>query len=148
METLISTIETAIKKEIPTGCYVRVWKRNRALGGAAIGIFFAANDYNINNVEDQKPQAVSLTLDPATWELEVQAYSCMGGQSVKRVPNKDIPAERHLAMKGVKVAFRKPQANETAVLKAIAKFAHNWRETIRNNKDVLMYSDKVDYSKF
>ena len=149
MEALIKKIQDILNKELPSGCYIYVNSRPHAFGnGNSIAIMFAATDYNINQVRGQRPQAVSLSLDLNDMELIPQVYGGNGGRTIYREPNLNDPSEKYLAMKSVKVPFRQPQKNETAVLKAIEKFAQNWRKTIRENIDTILYKDLVDYSKF
>jgi hypothetical protein len=57
------------------------------------------------------------------------------------------PDEKYLAAKSVKVPFRTPQPNEKAVLDAIRRFAENYKKTLADNREVLLYQDIVDYDK-
>jgi hypothetical protein len=115
--------------------------------GNNIRIFIAASDYKINGVSGQLPQVVSLSLDLSDMDLHPQVYGGNGGQRVERKPNMNDPKEKYLAMKGVKVPFRTPQPNEKAVLDAIRRFAENYKKTLANNREVLLYQDVVDYDK-
>jgi hypothetical protein len=115
--------------------------------GNNIRIFIAASDYKINGVSGQLPQVVSLSLDLSDMDLHPQVYGGNGGQRVERKPNMNDPKEKYLAMKGVKVPFRTPQPNEKAVLDAIKRFAENYKKTLAENREVLLYQDIVDYDK-
>ena len=115
--------------------------------GNNIRIFIAASDYKINGVSGQLPQVVSLSLDLSDMDLHPQVYGGNGGQRVERKPNMSDPNEKYLAMKGVKVPFRTPQPNEKAVLDAIRRFAENYKKTLSDNREVLLYQDIVDYDK-
>jgi hypothetical protein len=146
METvLISKIKEILERTLPAGCYIKI-APVKLLGGTSIKIFFAASDYDINSVSEQKPQAVSLRLDVDSLELKPQTWGGMGGQCIYREPNKDDPKERYLAMKSVKVPFRKPQQNEVAVMAAIERFAKNWIKTIKDNIDTIKYKELVNYN--
>lgn len=140
---MIEKIKNILAAEVPN-FYTNVWEW-QGLGDKYIGIFIAASDYDINQVKNQKPQAVSLSLCLNDLELRPQVYGGNGGQSIYREPNPNDPAEKYLWGKSVKVPFRKPQPNEAAVLKAIAKFCQNYKQTLINNIDVLKYRDIVDY---
>lgn len=72
----------------------------------------------------------------------------MGGQSIYRKPNKDVDNEKYLAMKSVKIPFRMPKKEEKNVLDCVEKFAKNWVLALKENKDVLMYQDYVNYDEF
>ena len=115
------------------------------LGSKDLAIRIAAKDFLINGVEGQRPQAVSLTLDLTTLELQPQVFGGCGGQCIHRQPNRNLPDEKHLAMKSVKIPFRKPQRNEEAILKAITKFCQNYKQTLIDNIDVLTDQKIVDY---
>ena len=99
----------------------------------------------INQVSGQKPQIVSLSLDLDTMELQPQCFGGNGGQSIYREPNLNDPKERFLAMKSVKVPFRKPQQTAEKIKVCILKFVDNYIQTLKDNKDVLKYKNIVDY---
>jgi len=142
---LKSKIEAILEKVVPN-FYRRVWTYKNYFGeGKNLGILIAASDYAINNVRGQYPQAVSLTLDLSSLELHPQIFGGNGGQAIYRNPNLDDPKEKYLAMKSVKIPFRTPNKEEGAVLKAIEKFAENYKKTLKENIDVLRYTDIVDY---
>jgi len=84
-----------------------------------IRIMFAANDHAINGVRGQFPQCVSLLLSVNSLELQTQVYGGNGGGVIYRKPNMEDRKEKYLAMKNVKIPFRKPLKTEEAVLKAI-----------------------------
>ena len=115
--------------------------------GNNIRIFIAASDYKINGVSGQLPQVVSLSLDLSDMDLHPQVYGGNGGRAISRKPNMNDPKEKYLAMQSVKVPFRTPQPNEKAVLDAIKKFAENYKKTLAENREVLLYQDIVDYDK-
>ena len=143
---MTNTIESLIKRIAPNA-HVIVQERNGAFSGTYIKIVVAASDYEINRVGGQFPACVSLSLNPATMDLCVQIYGGMGGNIIYRKPNMDDPSERYLAMKGIKIPFRRPKPNEASVLKTIAKFVENWKEAIKENLPVMCHNDAVDYEK-
>lgn len=144
-QDLKSKIEAILEKVVPN-FYHRVWTYKNYFGeGKNLGILIAASDYAINGVRGQFPQAVSLTLDLSSLELHPQIFGGNGGQSIYRNPNMNDPKEKYLAMKSVKIPFRTPTKEEGAVLKAIEKFAENYKKTLKENIDVLRYTDIVDY---
>jgi len=111
-----------------------------------IKIAFACSHIDINNVRGQKPQIVSLSLNLTDLELQSQMYGGNGGQYIYRQPNKEIATEKYLAMKSVKVPFRKPKKEKKFVLNAITRFANNYIKTLKENESVLMYQDLIDYN--
>lgn len=90
-------------------------------------------------------QAVSLSLNTKTLELQVQQYGGEGGQSVYKEPDQNNPNERFYAMIRAKVPFRRPACNERDVLNAIERFAQNYKKTLLENRAVLKYQDLVNY---
>jgi hypothetical protein len=144
-EELKNKIELILKKILPK-FYIKVWVyKNFFDDNKNIGIIISASNYEINNVEGQYPQAVSLSLDLKTLELRPQIFGGNGGQSIYRDPNMNDPKEKYLVMKSIKIPFRTPPKNEEAVLKAIEKFAENYKKAIKDNIDVLRYRDIIDY---
>lgn len=143
LETIQGKIEEQLKAILPPQAYLKVTPY-KSLGGKKLAIEFAASDYQINNVRDQRPQAVSLSLDEEL-NLQPQIFGGMGGRTIDREVDPTNPAEKWLAMKSITIPFRKPQQTEAAVLKAIQDFAKRWLQAMRDNKDALKYKDLVDY---
>lgn len=136
-----------LKNTLPEGVHYEVEEYNTSIGKEqSLLIIIAANDYEINRVKDQNPQRVCLNWNLITNELEPLNFGGMGGQSINRKPNLNDDSEKHLAMKSVKVPFRRPRPETEKILKAIERFAQNWLKTLRENKKDLMYNDIVDYS--
>lgn len=107
-------------------------------------IVIAATQDEINNVKGQYPACVSLLLENETKKLDVQIFGGMGGNFIYRLPNKEIPSEFYLALKSIKIPFRRPQPKEEAILKAIKKFAENWKATVKENLGKFPYN--YDYA--
>ncbi|MFW5847885.1 MAG: hypothetical protein ACOCVF_03115 [bacterium] len=122
--------------------------RKSIFGEKQIAIEIFASTFEINNVKGQRPQMVSLLLDLNSKELRPQVFGGNGGQHIFRLPDMDNPKEKYLAMKSVKIPFRKPKNNDAAILNAIEKFATRWIETLKENRKVLKYQDIVDYDSF
>ncbi len=141
--TLIEKIKAILDKNLP-GFFTLVGSYT-VLGRRMIKIIMAASGNEINRVNGQYAQKVSLSLDPKTWELQVQVYGGSGGGSIYRKPNMDDNKEKYLAMKSEKIPFRKPKNNEESVLKAIDKFSKEYKNTLIEFKDRLMFKDVVDY---
>lgn len=110
-----------------------------------LAIFIATSETNINNVNNQKPNIVSLILNLNTMDLTPQIFGGNGGQSFYRNINPNNPDEKFLAMRSVKVPFRKPQQNETSVLKAIETFCKNYKKLLIENYDLLRYPEFNNY---
>jgi hypothetical protein len=105
----------------------------------------AASNYEINRVSGQYPQYVSLMLDLSDMDLHTQVFGGNGGDRIYLIPDKNDPKEKYLAMAGRRIPFRKPKPNEKNVLDAIRRFAQNYRNTLVENRDRLMYQDVVNY---
>lgn len=117
-----------------------------SLGGKFLAIKMACSSYEINRVEGQRIQAVSLRLNLETLELNTQVFGGCGGQSIYREVDPNNPLEKYLAMKSVKIPFRKPQNNLPSVYKAIRKFCVNYKQTLIDNVGQLTNKDKVNYN--
>ena len=137
-------IEAIIREQLPK-FHFKVWE-NSNWWGDYIGIAISAQKYNINGVGGQHPQRVGLCLQLKNLELDTQVFGGMGGGCVYRKPDLNNPMEKHLAMKSVKVPFRKPPKNEASVLKAIERFCQRYKATLIENKEKLMYQDIVNYN--
>ena len=140
-------IEDILKRTLPSKSYSLV-KEGTIMGDPYMRIEFAVSDFNINNVEGQKPQLVSLMLFTDTLELRPQAFGCNGGQHIYRMPDMADPKEKYLVMKSIKIPFRKPLQEKVNVLAAIERFATNWVKLLKENKEFLMYSNIVNYDEF
>ena len=104
------------------------------LSDPCVNIAMAAKDFLINGVPDQRPQQVVLTYGYGELKSHYPVY---------REPDRSKPEEYYLAMKGVKVPFRKPKTGKE--LGAVRKFCRAYKDTLRANVDVLMYKEYVDY---
>ena len=140
-------IEEILKRTLPSKSYSLV-KEGLLMGEPYMRIEFAVSDFNINNVQGQKPQLVSLMLFTNTLEIRPQVFGCNGGQHIYRMPDMADPKEKYLAMKSIKIPFRKPLQVKANVLTAIERFAENWVRLLKENKEFLMYSNIVNYDEF
>lgn len=122
-----------------------VSEHKNVFSGNYLKIWVACSEININDVSGQKPQLISLNLDIEPLELTVQIFGGNGGQNIYRKPNLNHPEEQYLAMKGIKIPFRKPAPNKESVLKAIEKFVKCYIEKLKENKEVLEYKNIVNY---
>lgn len=144
---LVNKIEDILYKKLPNfniEADVRKWRLG---GGEFIKIGISASTYEINGVAKQYPQYVTLMLDLKTLELKPFPFGGMGGGSIHLVPNSADPSEKYLAIKSIKVPFRKPQPNEKAVLSAIERFAENYLKLLQQYRDRLTQQAFVDYDK-
>lgn len=142
-DQLITEISSIISKTLP-GFWYSVSKY-KILGESMLAIQISANDYLINNVEGQRPQSVSLSLDLNTLELQPQVFSGNGGNHIFRKINPDDPSEKFLAMKSIKIPFRKPKYELQAIYRAIAKFCENYKTILIDNIEQLQYQQYVNY---
>ena len=144
-DALQEKIEKILKDELP-GFYTFVRKRKNFFGETYyLQIGMAASNYEINRVSGQYPQYVSLMLDLSDMDLHTQVFGGNGGDRIYLIPDKNDPKEKYLAMAGRRIPFRKPKPNEKNVLDAIRRFAQNYRNTLVENRDRLMYQDVVNY---
>lgn len=139
-QELIVKIEEAIRKEVPSTTVVEVRRHNGFIPNLQIKLYVPGP--TINNVPGQFIQRVLLMLDLTDMELRPIF------RGVTRKVNPNHPREKYLAQVGVKIPFRKPAQEEEAVIRACARFAKRWVEALRENVDVLMYQDLVDYKQF
>ena len=138
-DELMEKIRAILKEELPN-FYTFVKKSKSSFSGDEyLVILMAASNYEINRVRGQYPQAVSLMLNLKDMDLHPQVFGGNGGQSIYLIPDPNDPKEKYLAMASRKVPFRRPKPNEKAVLEAIRKFAVNYRNLLKENKDRLMY---------
>lgn len=141
-----ATLEEILNRVLPSGMVRNVIKRhNKFMGMDELRIWVACSNQDINQVQGQKPQIVSLLLTLDTLELETIGFLGNSGNLIYRQINPLDPSEKYLAMKGVKVPFRKPKATEESVLKAVEKFFTLYVETLKEYKDRLRYKDMVNY---
>lgn len=139
-------LELLAKTLPPTFVYDAVERKQPLGNGFYIKIWAACSNIDINNVQGQKPQIVSLCLDLSSLELYPQIFGGNGGQCIYRKPNLEDSKEKYLAMKSVKIPFRKPQPQPEKVLAAIEKFFKNYFLALKENKEVLMYQNLVNYN--
>lgn len=143
---MIDQIKTILETELPKGFNIIVSPYKSFYGSEHIKIMFSPNVEEINRVRGQFPQVVSLSLAVDKMELEGQIYGGNGGLCIYREIDPNHPKEKYLAMKSVKVPFRKPKKEGKFVLAAIKRFAQNYLKTLKDNREVLRYQDLVDYS--
>lgn len=143
---IIEAIKAIIEKELPRFWY-EVTERKSSFSGSYIAIKIAASVHEINRVQGQHVQMVSLSLDPNKWDLHTQVFGGMGGQSIYRKINPEIKRERNNAMASERVPFRTPKPNQKDVLRAIELFCINYKKKLAEHFEVLIYHDIVDYDK-
>jgi len=143
--TMKTKFEEIIKRVLPNFKYSFKEGKNCLGGGTYLAIGIYPIDININDVAGQKPQLISLCFEPDTMELYPQIFGGNGGQTIHREPNLSDPSEKYLWGKSIRIAFRKPQPNEKAVLNAFEKFVLNYKKALTENMDVLKHRDIVDF---
>lgn len=145
-EQIIEKIREILEKNLPTN--TKIWIYSYKIFGEHIAIKFAPSDHLINGVSGQYPQLASLAIDLEDLELSVQMFGGSGGNRIYRKPNMQDSKEKYLAMKGVKIPFRKPKPELKFIYGAIERFCRNYVKVMRENKDQLMYSEYVDYDTY
>lgn len=139
-QELMIKIEEAIRKEVPSTTMIEVRRHNGFIPNLQIKLYVPGP--TINNVPGQFIQRVLLMLDLTDMELRPVL------RGVTRKVNPNHPREKYLAQVGVKIPFRMPAREEEAVIRACARFAKRWVEALKENVDVLMHQDLVDYKQF
>lgn len=142
---LVDAISAKLTEKLGDRFPYAVYERTSCLGGKSICLWIACSTHEINRVQDQRPQMVSLMLNMKDLELRPQIFGGNGGQCIYRQPNMEDPKERYLAMKSVKIPFRRPKNTPEAVVECIGKFADNYIKALNDNYEVLRYKDIVDY---
>ena len=117
---------------------------NGAFGGKYLKIWFSCSTKEIHNVRGQYPQVVSFCLDEKLI-LQVQHFGGMGGQKIYREINVNDEKEKYYAMIGIKIPFRKPQPKVEKIVSTLSKFIENYKQTLKDNIEVLRYKDLVNY---
>lgn len=144
------SIRTILDQRLPEQAYKYVGLYRGIGNEYHLRIAFAASDIDINSVGGQKPQIVSLALwnydDGLT--LAPQVFGGCGGDRITRKPDLNDPIEKFLAMKGVKIPFRKPKGELKNIYAAIERFCDNWLRLLKENVDVLTDQDVVNYKEF
>lgn len=142
-------IQQVLSNNLPKGVFTKVWEQ-KALFSDSMVIYFMlyTSENTINRVDWQFPDAISFRLYLEDMELAPQCIGGCGGQVLYRNIDPSNHKEQYLAMQGVKVPFRKPQANEVAILKAVKKLCHSYIETLQSFKDMglLRYTDYSSYT--
>jgi len=142
---MVEKIEAILNEVLPAKAYRLVANTKSIFGDPQIKIVIAVSDYQINGVKGQLVQVVSLLLWLNDMEIYPQVFGGNGGQFIFRKPNMNDPKEKYLAMKSIKIPFRKPKQEENFVLGAIKRFAENWVRLLRENREELMYQEYVNY---
>lgn len=141
MQELKEKVEGIISNTLPNNFYKSVVERQTFYNTPYLQIIIAAADAHINNVKGQRPQMVSFRLD-SDLSLEVQHYGGCGGRTISTKPEQGS----YLAIKSVKIPFRKPKKNEDAVLRALQRFCARYLGALKEHKDNLLYGELVDYN--
>ena len=141
-------IKNILNEVLPKDTFIIVQEYKGFFKDNFLKIAFAVSEKTINDVNGQYVQLVSLSLNLNTLELIPQMYGGSGGNRIYRNINKNEPKEKYLAMMGIKIPFRKPKPIKEKILITIRKFAENWVNAIKENKEVLRYQNIVDYDKF
>ncbi len=131
-------------KNLPAQIIVRAIE-TKFMSTPIIYIHLFCSDKNINNVDGQKPQKVTLVY---TYNPSRPQEAVLEGHFTRiwREVNKDNYMERRWAMVGEKVPFRRTRGTDAQILKAITRFGENYVATLKANKDVIRYKDLCDYS--
>ena len=136
LEEIGLKITDLLKRVLPSKTYINV-EPYKGMASRYLAIEFAASSDFVSGTRGERPQLVSLCLN-SKLELQVQMYGGAGGNMIYRRPDKSKDSEKHYAMVGIKIPFRKPQPNEKSVLQAVENFAKAWVKALKDNADVLV----------
>ncbi len=128
MESIKNKIEDLLNKELK-GFHIEVWIGKHFYGGNYVGINIATSNYEINRVEGQYYNNISLILDDDL-TLKFQSFGGNGGQRIYRKIN-NTPNEKYLALGHEKIQFRTPKKDEKSVINAIKKVCDKYKDTLR-----------------
>ncbi len=126
--TLKERALSTLAPTMPDGFHYGAHNRS-FLGVEYISIWMRPSDTTVNNVAGQYPAVVSLSLEVASLTLKTQIYGGCGGQTFAVHP----PKNSHYASESVKVPFRRPKTTETAVFKAIERFAERYVDLLKKH---------------
>lgn len=142
---MVEQIQEILDRVLPAS-FLKIAEQGKGVfGGNYIKIGMAVSEETINKVRGQHIQLCTLNLDLDNMELDTQIFGGNGGGRIYRKPDPNHPKEKFYAMVGIKIPFRKPKKTEEAVLKAVERFAERYLQALKDNKDVLMYDNRVNY---
>lgn len=144
IKELKAAFEAILKDELPNFVWGVEEYNGFGTNNDTLKIWMACSNKNINDVAGQKVQICSL-LAKTNFEFHPQVFCGNGGRSIYRKPNLNDDKEKYLAMKSIILPFRTPKKDYNSVGNALIKFCRNYKATIAENIDNLMYQDLVDY---
>ena len=136
IQSYIDGFKSILKKRLP--------EFNTLVGfnGVFIYVSMSISEHEINSVRGQYVQHCMLGLYIRDMKLDIH-YSCgSGGRSIDIKPEEG----QNLYCQSVKIPFRRPKPTQEAIFKAVDKFCQNYKQTLIDNYDNLMYKHLVDYS--
>jgi len=147
MELIKKQIESILNDTL-SGFYTTVETRKYHFGNEQyLKINIATSDFWINNVQGQTYNNISLSLSQDL-ELKFQIFGGNGGQCFYRSIDPNNPKEKYYALKGVKIPFRTPANNETAVLKAFKNVCIRYKQLLKETYESgLLRSDNLEQTK-
>jgi len=147
METIKKQIETILNDTL-SGFYTTVENRKYHFGNEQyLKINIATSNYQINNVSGQFYNNISLSLSD-NLELKFQVFGGNGGQCFYRSIDPNNPKEKYYALQSVKIPFRTPANNETAVLKAFKNVCIRYKQLLKETlENGLLRSENLEHTK-
>ena len=151
METIKKQIETILNDTL-SGFYTTVETRKYHFGHVTgnneyLKINIATSSYQINNVSGQYYNNISLCLSE-NLELKFQVFGGNGGQCFYRSIDPNNPKEKYYALQRVKIPFRTPANNETAVLKAFKNVCIRYKQLLKETfENGLLRSENLEQTK-
>lgn len=139
-------IRETLSNNLPKSFNIIVRGYDNYSGQDNVQIAFSPTFDTIHDVSGQYPQIVSLNFNRSTMKLTAQTFGGNGGNFIYRKPDQEVPTERYLFMKSIKVPFRQPVKEARFILPKLEKFCKDYLVTVQANRGNLMYQDKVDYS--
>ena len=147
METIKQQIETILNDTL-SGFYTTIEQRKNYFGDDNyLKINIATSNYQINNVSGQFYNNISLSLSQDL-ELKFQVFGGNGGQCFYRSIDPNNDKEKYYALQSVKIPFRTPKNEETAVLKAFKNICIRYKQLLKETlENGLLRSDNLEQTK-
>ena len=136
-------IQAILDQALPENFFKEVRQR-KTLGSMSLSIMASPKP---TNGERFRHEMVSLSLnfwERTGLELQTQVFGGYGGQCfiVKAEPGSE--AYRLRNYDSVVIPFRKPKAEEKAILRAVERFFSRYLQALKNNSHRIIDKDKMD----
>lgn len=139
-EIILIKFKNVINETLPG--FHSVVNLTKCLGDHYIAMMISPNDYLINNIACQYPQAISFNFEISTETLSVQIFGGCGGRSILLKPLPDSYLYCHKLV----IPFRKSKGIDKSLIN-LRKTLLKYKELLKTHQKDLLYQDYVDYTK-